>query len=500
MRSDEDIRVALAARIATLEPEPPEPFTGRGIVISAGGAQVFTNAYVLVFVLRRTLKSTLPIEVWHLGEAEMTPAMRELLEALDVSVVDAHRVLAEHPARIADGWQLKPYALMRSRFAEVLLLDSDQVPLTDPAALFDWPEYASTGAVFWPDIMDLRAENPVWALFGMPPERTRSFESGQALVDKRRHWRAMQITLYLNEEADTFYNLVYGDKDTFLLGWRLAGAPFHLMSHMPLRTEFGMVQRDRDGAPLFQHRTSRKWRYGVENPPMPSFQLQAECEAALADLEARWAGRLFRRPARSAAARALEAELADALLRIAMADGKEDRVLLNANGDIGGARTHDRQHWYVVDRAEDGLALVFSNGERETAWLKQEVSGDWRGRRLAPPAGELFASIGAIAETLDGDRRTLVDDLLEAAGFPDAEDDALRVALSLIQRSDDRVPDRLRAIASGTRFPPAARRRLETLAAELEETAPPARSGGRPIVPDTSILRALYIDNLKLKP
>ncbi|HVX81342.1 MAG TPA: hypothetical protein VHB23_08185, partial [Devosiaceae bacterium] len=117
-----------------------ERFSGRGIVIAAGGATVFTNAYVLVSVLRDTLGCALPIEVWHLGAAEMSPSMAALLGELGATVVDAGPLVAETGASVRDGWQLKPFAMLHSRFAEVLLLDADQVPIRDPAICFEWPE------------------------------------------------------------------------------------------------------------------------------------------------------------------------------------------------------------------------------------------------------------------------------------------------------------------------------------------------------------------------
>src|SRR6188508_1192546 len=103
-------RALLKERVAALRPCPPGRFNGRGIVVAAGGAEVFVNAWVLVFVLRRVLRSTLPIEVWHLGRKEMSPRMASLLEAEGVTVVDAEIALKRQPARIHDGWQLKIYA------------------------------------------------------------------------------------------------------------------------------------------------------------------------------------------------------------------------------------------------------------------------------------------------------------------------------------------------------------------------------------------------------
>ncbi len=34
---------------------------------------------------------------------------------------------------------------------QIIFLDSDNVAITDPTALFDTPEYLDKGAVLWPD-------------------------------------------------------------------------------------------------------------------------------------------------------------------------------------------------------------------------------------------------------------------------------------------------------------------------------------------------------------
>ncbi|MGE3969550.1 MAG: hypothetical protein AB7F08_15010, partial [Dongiaceae bacterium] len=123
-----DHKALLAACLAQPAAFPTDRFDGRGIVICAGGVRMFTCAWVLLWMLRSELGCRLPIQLWHLGAAELSPAMRRLLTAFDVELVDAEAVKARNPARIEDGWQLKPFALMHSRFAEVLLLDADQVP------------------------------------------------------------------------------------------------------------------------------------------------------------------------------------------------------------------------------------------------------------------------------------------------------------------------------------------------------------------------------------
>ena len=39
------------------------------------------------------------------------------------------------------GWQMKHFGLMYSSFEEVLMLDTDNLPLVDPAFVFDLPQY-----------------------------------------------------------------------------------------------------------------------------------------------------------------------------------------------------------------------------------------------------------------------------------------------------------------------------------------------------------------------
>ena len=85
---------------------PASRFKGRGIVVCAGGVNLFTNAYVLIWVLRKTLGCTLPIEVWHFGPEEMSLSMASLLAELDAQVVNALPLIAAAGSRTVDGWQL----------------------------------------------------------------------------------------------------------------------------------------------------------------------------------------------------------------------------------------------------------------------------------------------------------------------------------------------------------------------------------------------------------
>lgn len=478
--------IAAAARAA--------PRAGRGIVIAAGGARIFTNAYVLIAVLRRTLGCRLPIELWHFGPSEISGAMAAALDGLDVTLVDAEAATAREGVALQDGWQLKPFALLWSRFAEALLLDADQVPAIDPAAIFEWPEYREAGAVFWPDIIDLRADNPAWSLLGLAAERTASIESGQVLVDKRRHIEALAATAALNERAALFYRHLYGDKDTFLMGWRLMGAPYALVPHRPLVDERALFQRDFAGAPVFQHRTQSKWVYAGEQRRIAGFAHETACLAALAELREKWNGRVFLPPARTPAARAAErALLRIGRVRLEMHDEGMVALELRDHHELGAGRAFDRQNWYVdgpdaADAQQGALAFVLHDGERVSYRLERVAPGAWIGRRNRWPVVDAAlrtepALVGAPGEA------GLVDALLHAAAFwtGDGGGDAdLGRTLALIARVETGVAARLRRLAAGSDGAHAAR-----LAALLLTVEGPPRAAD-PALRDAGVMAAGY--------
>ena len=82
--------------------------SGRGITVCAGGFVYFTNAWVLVRMLRK-LGCGLPIQFWHHGEEEMDARMRKLVAPYGVECVDARQVAKAAGCRISQGWPLKPF-------------------------------------------------------------------------------------------------------------------------------------------------------------------------------------------------------------------------------------------------------------------------------------------------------------------------------------------------------------------------------------------------------
>jgi hypothetical protein len=259
-----------AAAFARDLPTYPGGFVGRGIVIAGGGAY-FPSAYITLRTLRH-VGCALPVQLWHLA-GELTPRMIALIEPLGAVCVNADAVARSSPFRFLHGhwwkgWQLKPYAVAHCSFEEVLLLDADCYPVRDPGFLFEWRQYQERGAVFWPDLTSSSGLLAMAArtVFGVEPGRP-AFESGQVLIDKRRSWPELQLTLWYNAHADFVYHHLWGDKDTFNLAWNQLGRAYAMPHKHATWDTHTIVQYDGDGAPLFQHRCRDKFRLDGEAFP-----------------------------------------------------------------------------------------------------------------------------------------------------------------------------------------------------------------------------------------
>jgi alpha 1,2-mannosyltransferase len=132
-----------------------------------------------------------------------------------------HNILQVKKDQPFINYQLKTASVINSRFAEPLLLDSDNIPLIKPEDLFSSAVYQEFGTVFWPDIARTRPNNPMWAITNTHCAMDEyEQESGQLLVDKRRFWYHLQLAVWLNNDQGTYYNeFLLGDKDMFRFAW-----------------------------------------------------------------------------------------------------------------------------------------------------------------------------------------------------------------------------------------------------------------------------------------
>lgn len=243
-------------------------FKGRGIVTTAGNVNTLKRLGVTLRQLRR-LKSTLPVEV-HYWRDEVSPAQMKHYEAMypnmywnDLSDPKTNFFMTHEPAQDYGHFNLKTAAAMNSRFAEMLLLDTDCLPVTLPETLFETDTYKEFGTIFWPDIGRTRPENPIWAI-------TRTFckmdeyeqESGQMLLNKARLFYHLHLASWFNEQK-YYEKLILGDKDMFRFAWHALktqyGRPGRWMASIGINHHgrycghsFG--QRHPNGGVAFMHR------------------------------------------------------------------------------------------------------------------------------------------------------------------------------------------------------------------------------------------------------
>jgi hypothetical protein len=221
--------------------------------------------------------------------------MRALVDPLNVVCVDAVEIAKRYPVRRLGGWQSKPYAILHSRFREVLFLDADNVPVVNPEFLFETPQYQKTGAIFWPDFPSA-SEDPavVWKCCGLERPGASEFESGQILVDKDRCWQAMRLALWFNEHSDLFYKYIHGDKETFHLAFHKMRQSYGYVPTPIHRLPGTMCQHDFEGRRIFQHRNMDKWNLFLRNRRIPDFWLEEDCFNYVRQLRDRWDGNVGR--------------------------------------------------------------------------------------------------------------------------------------------------------------------------------------------------------------
>lgn len=249
-----------AARAAPSEHVRPWE-ADRGIVICGGGWRFFPSIYVTVRAIRHS-GCRLPIQVWYLSDrGEFDQRMAWALEPYGVGWIDANAYARANGIhrRVLGGWEVKPFAAMHAPYREVICLDADSYPAYNPEVFCETSEHKRVGATFWPDQKPLAKGQ--WERFGLPFHDEPSFESGQYVVDKARHYRALWLTDWMNNHSDFVYHHIYGDKDTFHLCWRKLGHECCIPTKVPSWHAIAFVQRDFEGRPLFIHRTRDKFRW-----------------------------------------------------------------------------------------------------------------------------------------------------------------------------------------------------------------------------------------------
>lgn len=243
-------------------------FGEQGIVVSGFDGYM---RYLLPSIahLRENLHCTLPIEVWHSGDELSQSSKRSLARFGNIVFRDIAQELKVHP-NVYRGWHIKPWIIHLSSFDEVILMDADAYFCEDPRILFSHPGYIETGAFFFRDrgcwYFPLNSGNAGldkshsvefylgrrqfirslipshspwlpsdWEFFWKDelPTAEKPFlaiyqESGCLAIDKKRHPRAIQNILQLNEDRNNTYRYVYGDKETYWMGFEMSQEPYYV--------------------------------------------------------------------------------------------------------------------------------------------------------------------------------------------------------------------------------------------------------------------------------
>lgn len=211
-------------------------FNGRGIVLLAGNGDTLMRTKVVLRALKR-LESTLPVEIHYYGDELDSEKQGQLTSIYPNTVFNdlagEHNIMQVTFDAFQINYQLKTAAIINSRWAELFLLDSDNIPVIDPADLWESPTYNEYRTIFWPDIARTRPRNPAWAITNTLCRMDEfELESGQLLVDKARFWYHLQLAAHMNNDPDRYYDqFLLGDKDTFRFAW------------YALKTRFGRPKR-----------------------------------------------------------------------------------------------------------------------------------------------------------------------------------------------------------------------------------------------------------------
>ena len=174
-----------------LTPYPPGRFSGRGVVMLAGGR--FSEYAATSLGMIREVGSQLPVEVWMKDETEDIPGWCDELQTEGMTC----RYLSEYmdPGVLKHNYAMKIFTILFSSFEEVLLLDADSAPIQYPDPIFDSEIYQEKGAILWPDYW--RHTGSPWLpyIIGLTDAKSEMFyddktvESGQLVWNKKQHWK-----------------------------------------------------------------------------------------------------------------------------------------------------------------------------------------------------------------------------------------------------------------------------------------------------------------------
>lgn len=238
-----------------------------GIVIPVGDRNIRYAGHLLASLLR-VVGTQLPIQIVYAGDDDLSKHNREFLATLAgatsksrrssstpsaLEFVDILTIFDDSTLKLQEGgWAIKPFALLGSSFEKVILMDADAVFLKSPDILLEQAAFRRSGALLFRDRLlwqHAYQERHVWyhSQIKRPSatlmkskvwteEYAEEADSGVIVVDKSRTDVFMgllhicwQNSYDVREEVT--YQLTYGDKETWWMGFELAGSTYEMERH-----------------------------------------------------------------------------------------------------------------------------------------------------------------------------------------------------------------------------------------------------------------------------
>lgn len=259
----------------------PNFYEGKGYVVVGGGK--YTWLALLSIEILRSVGSVLPVEVFIPTEEEFEEEFcNTILPKYNARCIQVGNVFDKDLLKELEvsGYQYKSLALLTSSFEHAFLLDSDDYPVTNPDVLFDSALYENYTMITWPDYWRRTTSPLYYDVTGKKvgnqtrylndehtdskyfrknaDDKTISYkvqfhdregtirdwttESGQMLINKKVHFKALLLALYYNLEGKFgFYPLLSqggageGDKETFVAAANFYGLDYYQVHKNPDR-------------------------------------------------------------------------------------------------------------------------------------------------------------------------------------------------------------------------------------------------------------------------
>lgn len=215
----------------------------KGIVM-LGGKKQLPFIQTLIFSIRVVHNSSLPIELFYLGDDDLDKASREILSTSypDIFTRNIYDFVSSYYLDFT-GFDSKPFVVLFANAVEVLYIDVDAVLLQIPEVFFNFSQYQETGALFFHDRMWGRDGGPKKLLnlvtdhtYPSTTDRLYSIqfngdheqESGVLVVDKSRNFLGLFGACKLMDTAEKEIMQIYsyGDKESFWLGFEMMQLPY----------------------------------------------------------------------------------------------------------------------------------------------------------------------------------------------------------------------------------------------------------------------------------